>query len=84
MTAAARRPVPDRWCDIDGIPISLFCLVEQVVEDPEPGVLPSRRHQRGRVVGRSLDSLYVRFPDDQLVSVRSRLLRLLSDTSGER
>ena len=48
MPVVALRSGHHRWRDIDGIPISLFCWVEQIIEDPEPGVLPSRLHQRGR------------------------------------
>lgn len=66
MPVPALRSGHHRWRDIDGIPISLFCWVEQVIEDPEPGVLPSRWHQRGLVLGRSLHSLYVRFSDNAL------------------
>ena len=78
MTAESSRPVQDRWCDIDGAHLSLFCWVEQVAESPEPGALPSRLHQRGEVVGRGPDVLYVRFQGEgQLISVPPHLLRLL-------
>ena len=78
MTAESSRPVQDRWCDIDGAHLSLFCWVEQVAASPEPGALPSRLHQRGEVVGRGPDVLYVRFQGEgQLISVPPHLLRLL-------
>lgn len=84
MPAPAPRPVHDRWCDVDGthIHIALFCRVEQVTQSAEPGALPSRLHQPSQVVGRGLDSLYVRFEDDQLVSLPPQLLCLLPDTPG--
>ncbi len=72
-----------RWCDVDGSHIALFCWVEQVMEDSELGMLPARLHQRGQVVGRGLDSLYVCFADDVVLSVPSQVLRLLSDAPDE-
>ncbi|MGH3767015.1 MAG: hypothetical protein ACRDS0_06855 [Pseudonocardiaceae bacterium] len=83
MPAPASQPTNDRWCDIEGNHISLFCRVEQVASSPEPGCLPSRLHQQGHVVGRGLDSLFVRFSDNALISVPPELLRLLSDRPGE-
>lgn len=68
--------------DVDGIPIALFSEVEQVAEDTEPTVLASRLHQHGQVVGQGLDSVYVRFRDNQVISVRPELVRVLGDTSG--
>ncbi|MGH3572224.1 MAG: hypothetical protein ACRDUW_10415 [Pseudonocardiaceae bacterium] len=44
------------------------------------GLLPSQLHQQGQVVGRGLDSLYVRFAGNEVVSLSPRLLRLLTDT----
>jgi hypothetical protein len=79
----APRPSHDRWRDIDGIHIALFCLVEQVAECAEPEVLPSRLHQRGQVVGRGLDSLYVRFADNALISLPPQLVRLFRDALGQ-
>ncbi|MGH3897758.1 MAG: hypothetical protein ACRDTA_05775 [Pseudonocardiaceae bacterium] len=80
IEALRLRPAQGRWGDVEGAQISLFCWVEQVMEDPEPGVLPSRLYARGQVVGRGLDSLYVCFSSDNaLVSLPPRLLRLLSD-----
>ncbi|MGH3692413.1 MAG: hypothetical protein ACRDRX_00130 [Pseudonocardiaceae bacterium] len=80
MLAEAPRPVGDRWGDVEGTQIPLFSVVEQVAESAQPGLLPSRLHQRGRVVGRGLHSLYVQFADNQVVSVPPDLLRLLPDT----
>jgi hypothetical protein len=57
----------------------LFCQVEQVAEDPEPTTLPSRLHQQGQVVGRSLDSLYVCLRGRQVISLPPHLLRVLDD-----
>ncbi len=80
MPDSAPRPSHDQWRDTDGTHIALFCLVEQVAEHAEPGVLPSRLHQHGQVVGRGLDSLHVRFADNALVSLPPQLVRLLSPT----
>jgi hypothetical protein len=57
----------------------LPCWVEQVTQDPQPAQL----HQRGQVLGRGFDVLYVRFKGShQLVSVAPWLLRRLPDTPG--
>jgi hypothetical protein len=78
MFAEAPRLVQHRWRDVDGASISLFCWVEQVAEDPQTGALFSRLHQRGEVLGRGPDQLYVRFAGQgQLISVPPQLLRLL-------
>jgi hypothetical protein len=53
-----------RWCDVEGSRIALFCWVEQVAEATNPGMSPTRLHQRGQIVGRGLDSLYVCFSDN--------------------
>jgi hypothetical protein len=83
MPAAASRPTQERWCDSEGVHLSLFCWVEQVTDNAEPGALPSRLHHRGQILGRGLESLYVRFEgSNQLVSVPARLLRLLPDAPG--
>lgn len=84
MPATGRPPAYDRWRDVEGNHISLFSRVEQVKESLQPRVLPSRLHQRGEVVGRSLDSLYVRFEDNALVSLPPHLLRRLPDAPNER
>lgn len=68
-----------RWCDVQGSLTALFCQVEQVAEDPEPTTLPSRLHQQGQVVGRSLDSLYVCLRGRQVISLPPHLLRVLDD-----
>jgi hypothetical protein len=83
MPARSPQLARDRWSDAGGTHIALFSWVEQVTNSPEPGVLPSRLHQRGQVVGRSLDSLYVRFTDNALVSLAPELLRRLPDATGE-
>jgi hypothetical protein len=83
MSAPAKPPVHDRWCDIDGNHISLFCRVEQAEQDQEPQALPSRIHQQGQIVGRGIDSLYVCFDDNHVVSLQPHLLRLLPDVKGE-
>ncbi len=77
MPAPTPQPANSRWCDIEGNHLDLFCRVEQVTERAEPGVLPSRLHQHGQVVGRGLDSLYVRFADNMVVSLPTQVLRLL-------
>lgn len=43
----------------------------------ERAALPPRLHQHGQVVGRGHDVLYVRFNDNQLLSVQPRLVRVL-------
>jgi hypothetical protein len=42
-------------------------------------MLPTRLHQRGQIVGRGLDSLYVCFSDNVLLALPSHVLRLLPD-----
>jgi hypothetical protein len=81
MPILASESVSQRWCDVEGTPIVLFCWVEQVMEDPEPRVLPSWLHARGRVVGRGFHSFYVCFSDNCLVSLSPRLLRVVLDGS---
>lgn len=46
-------------------------------------MLCSRLHQRGRVVGRGLDSVSVCFPGNQVLSVAPQLLRVLDDAGGD-
>ncbi|MDQ2792141.1 MAG: hypothetical protein M3Y73_21470 [Actinomycetota bacterium] len=80
MSAEAPQPAHGQWSDVEGAHISLFCWVEQVADNPESGALFSRLHQRGEVLGRGPDQLYVRFAGEgQLISVPPRLLRLLPD-----
>lgn len=79
----ALGPAPRRWCDVDGNHIALFCWVEQVMEDREPGVLPSRLHQRGQVLGRGPHSLYVSFSGNVMVGLSAEHLRLLPGQQGE-
>lgn len=79
MPADTPPPAEARWRDVDGTPISLFCAVEQVADGAEVSLLGCRLHQRGHVVGRGLDSVYVCFPGNQMISVRPNLLRVLDD-----
>lgn len=79
MTARTMPPANDPWCNAEGTEVGLFCWVEQVIESPEVGMLPSRLHQQGQVVGRGFDAFYVRFADNQVVSVSPNLLRIISD-----
>lgn len=83
MPAPAPRPPHDRWRDVDGTHICLFCRVGQAAESPESRVPPPRLHQRGGVVGRGLDSLYERFADNALVSPPPHVLHLLPDPRDE-
>ncbi len=83
MPAHTPRPIPDRWRDAEGAHISLFCWIEQVADHPDSGTLLSRLHQRGEVVGRGPDLVYVRFlGEGHVISVPPRLLRVL-DTAPE-
>ncbi len=82
MSAAAPQLARDLWCDVEGNPIDLFCLVEQVGEDTEPTVLRSWLHQHGQVVGGGLDSLYVCFAGHHVVSLRPDLVRVLDAAPG--
>ncbi len=82
MPAVVPRPDCERWCDVDGTHLALFSQVEQVEEAAEPGALPSRVGVRREVVGRGLESLFVRFPDHAVLSVPPRVLRLLPETSA--
>ena len=79
MPTATPRPVGDRWGDVEGSHIPLFSHVEQVTDSAPRGLLASRLHQQGQVVGRGVDSVYVRFADNQIVSLSPRQLRLLPD-----
>ncbi|MGH3695054.1 MAG: hypothetical protein ACRDRX_13885 [Pseudonocardiaceae bacterium] len=82
MLTATPRPTHDRWCDSEGTHLSLFSQVEQVDEASDSGVLFSRVGQRGVVVGRGRESLFVRFPDHVVLSVSPRVLRLLPEASA--
>ncbi|MGH4000123.1 MAG: hypothetical protein ACRDTJ_21995 [Pseudonocardiaceae bacterium] len=83
MATEAPQATQDRWRDVEGAHISLFCWVEQVAEDPDPAALFPRLHQWGQVLGRGLHSLYVCFSDNALVSLPPHMLRLLPDAPGE-
>ena len=80
---SAPLPTPPRRSDVEGSHIALFCWVEQVMKATNPGLLPTRLHQRGQVVGRSINSLYVCFPDNGLLTLSPHVLRLLADTPDE-
>jgi hypothetical protein len=83
MPDEAPGPVADRWCDVAGRHISLFCWVEQVRESPQFGALFPRLHQQGQVLGRGPDVLYVRFEGEgQLIGVAPQLVRLLPYAPG--
>ena len=77
MPARLPRPTRDRWRDVHGSPIALFRWVEQIAEGIERTALPSRLHQRGQVVGLGDESLFVRFRDNQVISLRPHLVRVL-------
>ena len=83
MLTEAPQPARDqRWCDIDGVHVTLFSWVEQVAEDPEQGALLSRLHQQGEVIGRGPDVLYVRF-HGEVLSMSPQLVRLLPHEPAE-
>ncbi len=85
MPADTPQAARDRWCDVEGSRIALFCWVEQVAEHPEQGALLSRLHKQSQVLGRGPDVLYVRFAGErQLFSVPPGLLRLLTSEPTER
>ncbi len=69
MPWLAPQPINGRWCDIEGARLALFCRVEQVAQSTQHEALPSRLHQHGQVVGRGLDSPYVCFADNAVVSL---------------
>ncbi|MDQ3765058.1 MAG: hypothetical protein M3460_27195 [Actinomycetota bacterium] len=78
MPARPSRPAYNRWRDVDGTPIPEQCRVEQIAVSKEHGALPSRLYKQGRVIGRGINRLYVRFDDeDQLISLRPHLVRML-------
>ncbi|MGH3836850.1 MAG: hypothetical protein ACRDSF_14310 [Pseudonocardiaceae bacterium] len=82
MPAAAPRPVDDRWGDVEGSHISLFCHVEQVAESGPRGLLPSRLHQQGQVVGRGSRFALCVLRGQSGGQPVTRLLRLLPDAPG--
>jgi hypothetical protein len=85
MPAEAPQEAQDRWCDVEGSRIALFCWVEQVTERADQGALLSRLHQPGQVLGRGPGVLYVRFAGEhQLISVPPEILRLLPDEPEQR
>lgn len=84
MPSPPARPASDPWRDAEGTPIPLQSWVEQIAVDTEHGALPSRLHQQGQAVGRGTGGLvYVRFDHgNQLIALRSRLLRVLDTPDG--
>jgi hypothetical protein len=74
----------DRRRKIDDTRIALSAWVEQVAEGPEPTMLSSRLHEQGQVVGRGMDCLYVRFSDNQVISLPPALVRVVDNvTDGD-
>lgn len=83
MPTPAPRSAYLLWRDVEGTQITLFCWVEQVEDDPEPTILRSRLYRRGQVIGRGLQSLYVRFSDNTVATLRPQVLRVLPDVASE-
>jgi hypothetical protein len=85
MPTRPPRPAYNRWRDVNGTPIPLSCRVEQIAVSKEHGALPSRLHQQGQVIRRGHNRLYVCFDaDNQLISLRPHLVRVLDDAPGGR
>lgn len=83
MPVPVPRSAHHRRCDVDGTQIALFCWVEQVREHPEPGMLLSRLHQQGHVLGRGTTRLTVQFDGERkLVSIRPQVVRVLTTPGG--
>jgi hypothetical protein len=80
MPAHPPRKTYNRWRDVDGTPIPLLCRIEQIAVSKEHGALPSRLHQQGQVIGRGTNRLQVRFDDNQVISLRPHLVRVLENT----
>lgn len=59
------------------------CRIEQIAVSKEHGAPPSRLHQQGEVIGRDTTRLQVRFDDNQVISLRPHLVRLLDKTPDE-
>ena len=76
-------PTYDPWRDAQGHPIPSQCWIEQVAVGKNHGALPSRLHMRGRVVGRGLTRLTVRFDgENELVGIRPHLVCVLQQREG--
>jgi hypothetical protein len=85
MIADASQQDQNRWRDAEGNPVSVFCWIEQVAEDPRQGALFSRLRQRGEVVGKGPDLLYVRFAGEgQVIGVPPHLVRVLDTAPDQR
>ena len=80
MPARPPRTAYNRWRDVDGTPIPVPCRIEQIAVSKEHGALPSRLHQQGQVIGRGTSRLQVRFDDNQVISLRPHLVRVLEET----
>jgi hypothetical protein len=82
MPTAAPQSAQDRWCDVDGTHLAL-----------STGLRGHRKHQTrgitlpttpaGQILGRGLDSIYVCFEDNVLISLPSHLVRLLPDAPSK-
>jgi hypothetical protein len=53
------------------------------MEATNPGMLPTRLHQRGQSIDQSINSLHICFPDNVLLILSPHVLRLLLDTPDE-
>ena len=80
MPARPPRTAYNRWRDVDDTPIPVPCRIEQIAVSKEHGALPSRLHQQGQVIDRGTDRLQVRFDDNQVISLRPHLVRVLDKT----
>jgi hypothetical protein len=79
------RPPYDPWRDVDGVPISVGCRVEQVAVAKEHGAHSARLHKHGVVIrrghrGRGHLRLYVCFEgEDAPVSIRPHLVQVVPE-----
>ncbi len=80
MPAQPPRTGYNRWRDVDGTPIPVPCRIEQIAVSKEHGALASRLHQQGQVIGQGTKRLQVRFDDNQVMSLRPHLVRVLEKT----
>lgn len=75
--SAVRARRYDRWRDVNGVHVPVGARVEQAEIDAHMGPPRSRLHARGQVRSRGTTRLVVRFNDDQTVSIRPHLVRVL-------
>ena len=80
MPTRPPRPTYHPWRDAEGTPIPPQLRVEQIPVNKEHGAPPTRIHKQGHVIGRGPHWLYARF-DNQVISLRARLMRLLTTPS---